>query len=367
MKIPLMNLYKQHLSLKKEIDNAIGSVIKRTDFISGKDIAKFELDFASYIGAKRSLTVGSGSVALDLVIQALGIMPGDEVICPSFTFTATAEAIVHAGANPVFVDIEVGGYNLDVKEVAKVITSKTKAIIPVHLYGTPADMNPLLKLAKEYNLKIIEDAAQAHGSIYHGKRIGSIGDAAIFSFFPAKNLGCYGDGGAITTNDLELAEKLARLKDHGRTSKYEHIEIGYGGRLDNIQAAILLAKLPSLEKWNERRKEIATIYSDSLKELYQVPREYEGRSSVYYVYTLRHPKRDQIIEYLNKNGIATGIYYPKPLHLQTAYSYLGYNKGDLPRTEKTCQEIFSIPMYPELTNDEVSYIIDNLKRFKNLK
>ncbi len=359
-KIPLVDLKAQYKTIKKEIDLSLKNVIEKTAFINGEENKLFEEEFAKFCDVKYAIGVGSGSVALDFTLEALGIKNGDEVICPSHTFTATAEAIVHREATPVFVDIDEGTYNLDPNLIEEKISKNTKAILVVHLNGQPADMAQFKKIAKKHKLWLIEDAAQAHGALYKNKKIGSLGDMAIFSFFPGKNLGCYGDGGAVVTNNKKLADKVRLLKDHGRFSKYDHNSIGYGGRLDNLQAAILRVKLKYLEFWNEKRRQIAKIYDKALKDKFIIPKVLPKTTPVYYVYVLRHPQRDEIIKKLNELNIATGIYYPKPLHLQKAYDFLGYKKGDLPKTEKVCDEIFSIPMYPELTQTQIKFIIKQL-------
>lgn len=359
--IPIVDLKVNYKALKVELDPVIKRVIEETCFINGEDNKLFDEEFALYCGTKYSIGVGSGSVALDFAVEALGIKSGDEVICPTHTFTATAEAIVHQGAIPVFVDVDEDTHNIDPKLIEGKITHRTKAIIPVHMYGNPVDMDPLIKIAKKYKLKIIEDCAQAHGALYHGKKVGTLGDVACFSFFPAKNLGCFGDGGSIVTNNKKIAQKIQLLKDHGRFNKYNHQEIGYGGRLDNFQAAILRVKLKHLDSWNKKRRKIAEIYNDKLKNKYIIPKIPQGCTSVYYVYTLRSKKRDQIIAKLKENGISVGIYYPVPLHLQKAYQYLNYKKGDFPITEKICREIFSIPMFPELNEIQINKIIKCLQ------
>jgi len=363
MNIPLVDLYAQYYSLKSMIDKTFKRIIKTSVFIDGEDNKLFEEEFASFCGAKYAVGVASGSAALDLSLEALGITRGDEVICPSYTFTATAEAIVHRNAKPVFVDIDEDTYNIDPCKIESKINMKTKAVIAVHMYGCPSDMDKITKIAKKHKLWVIEDAAQAHGLRYKGKKAGSLGDIACFSFFPAKNLGCYGDGGAIVTNNKKLALKIRLLKDHGRTEKYLHKEVGYGLRLDNLQAAILRVKLKHLEKWNRKRRDISNVYNKDLKELYITPKIKEYAEPVFYVYTLRHKNRDRIIELLKSVGISTGIYYPVPLHLQEAYKYLGYKKGDFPITEKICGEIFSIPIYPELRRVQIDFIIKKLLDF----
>ena len=363
MRIPLVDLKAQYRSIKKEIDISIETVIKTSCFINGKDNELFEKEFAKYCNAKYAIGVASGSVALDLILEAMEVLPGDEVICPSHTFTATAEAIVHRRAKPVFVDINERAYNIDVKLIERKVNKKTKGIIAVHLYGNPADMDSINEIAKKYKLWVLEDAAQAHGAEYMNRKVGSLSDIACFSFFPAKNLGCYGDGGAVVTNNSRLAKKIKLLKDHGRTEKYIHKEIGYGLRLDNLQAAILRVKLKHLDKWNRKRREVANVYSKNLKELYTTPKIEEKTKPVFYVYTLRHTRRDRIMDWLKSVGISTGVYYPVPLHLQEAYRYLGYKKGDFPITEKVCKEIFSIPIYPELQQMQINTIIRRLLNF----
>jgi dTDP-4-amino-4,6-dideoxygalactose transaminase len=363
MKIPLVDLNAQYKTIKKEIEPVIKDVLSNSKFINGEANNKFDEEFAKYCGVKYSIGVGSGSVALDFALQSLGIGMGDEVICPSHTFTATGEAIVHLGAKPVFVDIN-DTYNIDPNLIERKINKKTKAIIAVHMYGNPADMVAINKIAKKHKIFVVEDAAQAHGALLKNKKIGSIGDVACFSFFPAKNLGCYGDGGAVVTNSKKIADKIVLLKDHGRFDKYNHLEIGFGGRLDNLQAAILRLKLKHLDEWNKKRNKIAKKYNSLLSKNFQIPPTTPNAEAVYYVYTLRHPKRGQIIKFLKEKGISTNIYYPYPLHLLPAYKYLGYKKGDLPETEKACLEIFSIPMFPELTDRQINYITKTLLSFK---
>lgn len=360
MKIPLVDLLVQHNNLKKEIEGAISKVIQQTEFINGKENKLFEKEFASYCGSKYAIGVASGSAALDLSLEALGIGKGDEVICPSHTFAATAEAIIHRGAKPVFVDIDEGTYNIDPKLIEKKITKRSKAIMVVHLYGQPADIDNIREITQKYDLFLIEDAAQAHGAMYKGKKVGSFGEVACFSFFPAKNLGCYGDGGAVITSDENLMKKIACLKDHGRVGKYEHVQVGCGERLDNLQAAILRVKLNKLDDWNQKRIKIARAYDKALSGKYVVPKNQKDSKAVYYVYTLRHKNRERIQKKLEKKGISTGVYYPTPLHLQKAFAYLNYKKGDLPITEKVCSEIFSVPIFPFLNNKQLKYIIHNL-------
>lgn len=359
-RIPLINLPLQYKNLKKKIDPAMLRVIEKGAFILGEELSIFETEFAKYLGSKYCFGVSSGSTALDLVLKAIGIKDGDEVICPALTFTATAEAIVHLGATPVFVDIDKNTYNIGKNLIEKKITKKTKSIITVHMYGQITDMDNISKIAKKYNLPLIEDAAQAHGATYNHKMAGAWSDAVCFSFYPSKNLGCFGDGGAVVTNNKKIAEKIGLLRDHGRISKYDHKIVGYDGRLDNLQAAILRVKLKYLDQWNKRKRQIAKYYSKNLSDKYTKPFSPDESNPVYYVYTLQHPKRDQIMQLLNKKGIASGIYYPIPLHLLKAYSDLNYRKGDFPAAENACRRIFSIPIYPELTKNEVQYIVKTL-------
>ncbi len=358
--IPLVDLKAQYLTIKKDIDAAIKRVIKLSAFINGSDNSLFEKEFAQFVQAKYAVSVSSGSQALDLALEALGITEGDEVICPAHTFTATAEAIVHRQAVPVFVDIDELSYNLDPEQLESKITPRTKAIIIVHLYGQPADMDKIKTIAKKHHLKVIEDAAQAHGALYKGKRVGALGDIGCFSFFPSKNLGCFGDGGMVVTSSKRLADKVMMLKDHGRSKKYDHLMIGYGARMDNLQAAVLRVKLKKLDLWNQRRREIAQYYNFKLKGQYIVPEPVPETTPVYYVYTLRSKKRDMLIEKLKSNLIAAGIYYPIPLHLQKAYRFLNYKTGDLPKTEKVAREIFSIPIYPEMTKKQMDKVVNVL-------
>lgn len=359
-KIPIFDLNQQYLNLKKEIDKEVSRIFSNSTYINGPDCKLFEENFAKYCGTKYAVGVASGTAALSLSLEAIGISKGDEVICPTHTFAATAEAIIHNNAIPVFVDMDEKTYNVDPVEFEKAITKKTKAIIVVHLYGQPADMDKIMSIAQKYKLKVVEDAAQAHGATYKGKKVGSIGDIACFSFFPAKNLGCAGDGGGITTNSKRLYEKVKRLKDHGRISKYVHKEVGYGERLDNLQAAILNVKLPHLDNWNKRRNEIAQYYDANLADQYVIPHIDSNVKSSYYVYTIRHKNRDKIRKLLDEKGISTGIYYPLPLHKQEAFKE--YKKGKFPVTEKIVKEIFSIPVYPELTDKQVKYIVNTLKK-----
>jgi len=364
MNIPLLDLKKQYFSIKKEIDEAIKNVLNNTQFILGKNVEKFEKEFAKFIGTKYAVGVGSGTDALYLALRTCKISKGDEVILPVNTFIATAEAITLNGAKPVFVDINLNTLNIDQKKIEKVITKKTKAIIPVHLFGQPAEMDAILKIAKKYKLYVIEDCAQAHGAKYKNKIVGSIGDIGCFSFFPGKNLGAYGDAGIITTNNRKLAEQIYILRNHGRLEKYKHRIEGINSRLDEIQATILRVKLKHLKKWNKARQKNAKIYDKFFKNTNDIimPHATEDDKPVYYYYVIRAKSRKKIQTKLKNKGISTGIHYPIPLHLQPAYKYLGHKKGDFPNAERASKEILSLPIYPELTEKQIKFIVNIIKK-----
>lgn len=366
MNIPLVDLKAQYLSIKHEIDAAVAEVISSCSFVGGPSVKEFEREFAAFCEVKHAVGVGNGTEALQLALFACGVGKGAEVITVSFTFTATAEAILNMGASPVFVDID-ETYTLDIDQVRDRITSRTKAIIPVHLYGQPANMGPLMSLAEENGLVVIEDAAQAHGARYDGRRVGSLGHSACFSFYPGKNLGAYGDGGAIVTNDAALAQKLNMLHDHGRTEKYVHKQIGFNSRLDTLQAAVLRVKLCHLDKWNDCRQKNAALYSQLLADLPEIVTPYVAPDveHVYHLYVIRVPDRDKIQNALNKAGINTGIHYPIPLHEQPAYASLGYKPNDLPLTHAFAPRILSLPMYPELKEEHIHYIVNTIRESSN--
>lgn len=364
MKIPSVDLKIQYLSIKQEIDSAIQDVIDKTDFISGKAVSIFEHNFADYLGVKGVAGVASGTSALQLAMLALGIGPGDEVITTAHTFAATAEAIIHVGAVPVFVDIDPRTYLINPDDVEKNINSKTKAILPVHLYGLSADMDELQAIAKKNNLWLIEDAAQAHGARYNGKACGSMGVIACFSFYPGKNLGSFGDAGAVSSNNEELLFKVKQLRDHGRSAKYIHEIVGYGERLDTIQAAILDVKLRHLEKWNDMRRQNAKMYSELLKDLPVVlPSVPTGLQHVFHQYVIRSNKRDLLLEYLKSFEIQVGIHYPIPLHKQPAFQDFIYHPLSLPEVESCTNEIMSLPMFPELTEDQINFVTSKISDF----
>jgi dTDP-4-amino-4,6-dideoxygalactose transaminase len=365
MPIPLVDLKAQYATIKPEIDAAMQRVVNNTSFILGKEVAEFEKNFAAFCHAQYCVGTDSGTAALHLALIILGVKAGDEVITTTHTFIATAEVISLIGAKPVLVDIDPRTYNIDPNQIEAAITPRTRAIIPVHLYGQPAEMDAILDIAHKHNLRVIEDAAQAHGAEYRGRRAGTIGDVACFSFYPGKNLGAYGDAGALVTNDAALADHARMLRDHGRSEKYAHKLVGYGYRLDALQAAILGAKLPHLDAWNARRREIADYYTELLTNTDIVtPYVPPHIQPIYHIYCIRSKNRDGLKQHLKARGIETGIHYPIPLHLQPVYQNLGYTAGDFPETEKAANEILSLPMYPELTDAQAQQIVDAIKEFK---
>lgn len=365
MKIPLVDLLAQYKSIQPQIDEAIQRVLQSAHFILGEEVRRFEESFGDYVGAADCVGVASGTAALQLAFLACGVGPGDEVITSAHTFVATVEAIWHVGAKPVFVDIDPLTYTLDPSQVETAITTRTRAILPVHLYGQPADLAPLLDIARRHNLWLIEDAAQAHGAEYNGKRCGAIGHLACFSFYPGKNLGAYGDAGAVTGNDLSLLNKVRKLRDHGRTSKYEHDELGYGERLDSLQAAILGAKMPFLKTWTESRREAASGYRQLLGQTHlTLPYEANNRRHVYHLYVVRTPHRDALLAHLQKDGIQAGIHYPTPVHFQPVYRKLNYPEMRLPETEQAAREVLSLPLYPELGSEQLEFIAHSIQEFE---
>lgn len=351
--IPLVDLKAQYAALRPDIDAAIARVIANTSFIMGSEVAAFEEAFAGWCQARHAVGVSSGTAAIELALRALGVGPGDQVITTPFTFIATAEAISAVGATPVFADIDPVTYNLDPAAVEAAITPATRALLPVHLYGQPADMPALAAIAQRRGLALIEDAAQAHGAQIGGRRVGSLGHAACFSFYPGKNLGAYGDGGAVTTDDEALAAKLRKLRDHGRVSKYVHDELGYGHRLDALQAAILGAKLPHLDAANTARRRLAARYQELLAGADLVlPAVPTGVEPVWHLYVVRSPRRDELVASLKAQGIEAGIHYPLPLHLQPAYRHLGLGPGSFPVAEAASQQVLSLPLFPEMTDQQ---------------
>lgn len=362
--IPIVDLKKQYESIKGEIDGAISEVVESCQFILGPKVEAFEADFATYCQSRYVLGVNSGTSALHLALLAAGVEAGDEVITVSYTFVATAATICYIGAKPVFVDIDPLSCNIDPAKIEASITPKTKAIMPVHLYGSCADMDPILDIARRHNLIVIEDAAQAHGAEYKGRRAGSMGQLACFSFYPGKNLGAYGEGGAVVTSDERYVEPLRQLRDQGQSEKYYHTMIGYNYRMEAIQGAVLGVKLKYLDEWNAARRKHAAVYSRELADSgLRLLEEPTDTKSVYHIFPLFTPERDALREHLQRAGVSTGLHYPIPAHLQPAYRHLGYQEGDLPETERACKEVLSLPMYPELTREAASSIVDSVQQF----
>jgi dTDP-4-amino-4,6-dideoxygalactose transaminase len=363
--IPLVNLQRQAQSYRDAFQASFADLLGKADFIGGAAVGQFEQAFARYCGAQHCVGVGNGTDALYLIFKALGLQPGDEVITSTMSFIATAEIFAPLGVKVVFADIDPCTYTLDAAQVARFITDKTKALLPVHLYGQPADLTALQQLADQHGLYLIEDAAQAHGAKFAGQRIGSWGTAAAFSFYPGKNLGAFGDGGGITTNDAELAHKIRMLANHGRLTKYEHAVEGINSRLDTLQAAILLTKLGHLDAWNARRIEIAAFYHTALSNIsdLKLPQLGANRSHVYHLYVVQTAQRDALLQFLNAQGIQAAIHYPIPLHLQPAFAHLGYQAGAFPHAETLSQQCLSLPICPELTMAEAEDVVKAVKAF----
>ena len=392
MNIALIDLKAQYESLSDELNKAALEVLSSANYILGKNVVEFEKEFAEYVGVKHAISVGNGTDALVIALKAMGIGEGDEVITTPFTFFATAESISAVGATPVFVDVDKNTFNIDVTKIEEKITSKTKAIMPVHIFGQSADMDEINKIAKKHNLLVIEDACQAIGGKYKGRNIGSLGDVACFSFFPTKNLGCAGDGGMIVTDNDDLAVIIRALRTHGSGEngqkafnllngveedimqaesgndtvynplKYYNYLIGYNSRLDAIQAALLRVKLKEIDNWNSKRREIVDIYNNEFKELDLVTPVCDDKNEhVYHMYILQSENRNEVLEKLKARGVATGVYYPVPLHLQKVYKNLGYKEGDMPVSEYLSHRTFAIPVYPELTEEQIKYIVESIK------
>ncbi|GKU31577.1 DegT/DnrJ/EryC1/StrS family aminotransferase [Clostridium folliculivorans] len=394
MEISLIDLKAQYNTISDQLNSVVLDVLASTNYIMGENVNKFEKEFSDYLGVKNAISVGNGTDALVIAMKALGIKEGDEVITTPFTFFSTAESISAIGAIPVFVDVNLDTFNIDVKKIEDKITKNTKAIMPVHIFGQPADMDEVLEIAKRYNLYVIEDACQAIGAEYKGEKVGVLGDVACFSFFPTKNLGCAGDGGMIVTNNDNIATLAKALRTHGSGEngqkaynlingtnekldvsnsgndtvynplKYYNYLIGHNSRLDAMQAAILRVKLKEIDKWNDKRRDNARFYNENIKnESLVKPTEAEGRRHVYHMYILQSDHREVFLEYLKDKGIATGVYYPVPLHLQKVYIELGYKNGDFPNTEYLSKRTFAIPMYAELTLEQKHYIVDAINDF----
>lgn len=368
MKIPFVDLTRQHLPILDSLTESFEAAIKGSTFIMGEGVSSFEDAFASFCEANHCLGVGNGTDALFIILKAMGVGDGDEVITAPNSFIATTEAITATGARPVFVDVDPDSFNIDVSKVEAAITGKTKAIIPVHLYGQPADMKEIMEIAERHGLKVVEDAAQAHGAEYDGKRTGSLGHAAAFSFYPGKNLGCLGDGGAVVTSDSSLAEKVAMFRNHGRKEKYLHDVEGVNSRLDTIQAIFLSKKLTCLDRWNDQRRAAATRYGGLLIDIdwINLPTQSDKMHHVYHLYVIRAERRDELAAYLKETGVSTGIHYPVPLHLQPAYGWMGHKEGDFPVAERMAKEILSLPIFPGIKEEEQVYVAEKIREFYKL-
>ncbi len=374
MQIPFLDLKVQYKSIKTEIDTAIQNILDNTAFVLGKAVSDFETDFAKAHDVDYCIALNSGTAGNHIATWALGIGPGDEVIIPANTFIATAWGATLCGARPVFVDCEPGSYNIDPSKIEKAITPKTKAIVAVHLYGQAADMDPLIEISRDHNLVLIEDAAQSHIAEYKGKKIGGFGQAASFSFYPGKNLGAYGEGGAVVTNNPELAKKAKMIRDHGAVQKYQHEIFGHNYRMEGLQGAVLGVKLKYLDNWTEGRRSAAAKYKELLSEVEHIklPAEMPYAKHVYHLFVVQvngysreknNSLRDKLAEYLKEKGVATGLHYPIPLHMQDCFKFLGYKKGDFPNTEILAESGLSLPMFPELKDEQIEYICENIKSF----
>ena len=367
--IPALDLKKQIRPIRAEIDEAIKKVIDNTSFILGKEVDEFENAISEYCNVKYAIGVSNGTDAIKLALVALGIKPQDAVICPAFTYYATAGAIVSMGARPVFADIDPDSYNISLSSIEEILKqnkkNNIKAIIPVHLYGQCADMYGILKISRKHNLKVIEDTAQAFGAEFKGRYAGTIGDCGTVSFFPGKNLGAFGDAGAVLTNKKAIASKLKLLRNQGNKKKYLHLILGYNNRLDTIQAAVLKVKLKYLDSWNKKRQEIAAYYNHQLSGLpLKAPLVPRYTTHIYHQYVLRmNTSSARLVEHLRKKNIDSRVFYPIPLHLQECFRYLGYKKGDFPESEKAARSTFAIPIYPDLTQDEKEYIVSSIREF----
>lgn len=363
--IILVDLGRQYKSIKKDVNAAIKRVLESSHFIQGPEYEAFAKEFAAYCETSACVPVANGTDALILVLRALGVKSGDEVITSSMTFIATVEAITSVGAKPVLVDVDPKTYTLNINQIESKITAQTKALIPVHLYGHFADMDPVLALAKNRGLHVIEDACQAHGARYKGKCAGSMGVAGCFSFYPAKNLGCYGDGGAVVSNNRNLIARVARLANHGSVKKYEHIEEGVNSRLDELQAAILRVKLKHLDRWNEKRRALANLYRKNLRGVGDIVLPYAADygEHVYHLFVIQTAKRAELSCFLAGHKISTQIHYPTPLHLLEAYRYLNLPRGSFPVAESICEKVLSLPLFPELKTSEINFICEKIKEF----
>jgi dTDP-4-amino-4,6-dideoxygalactose transaminase len=394
MNIPFLDLKTQFRAIEHEVLPMVKEAMENAAFIGGPQVSGFETEFATFCDSKYCVGVNSGTDALRFALMAAGVGPGDEVITVPHTFIATTEAVSQVGAKPVFVDIDLKTYNMDPNKLEDYLAKRPgggstgnkpratsdqrlatsnqpqpKAVLPVHLYGQPADMDPILEIAKKKNLVVIEDACQAHGSQYKGRKAGSMGAIGCFSFYPGKNLGAYGEGGAVVTQDEEMASKIRMIRDHGQTKKYYHDMEGYNGRLDAIQAGVLRIKLKRLAAWNESRRQNAQYYNELLSSIkgVTIPKEADGCGHVYHLYVILVEDRDGLQKYLNEKGIGTGLHYPVPLHLQKAYANQGHKEGDFPVTESVAKRLLSLPMFPELTKAQIEYVADCIKQFMTKK
>ncbi len=370
MQVPFLDLKSQYKSIKSEIDPAIQNILDNTAFILGKAVSDFEVEFAKEHQVKNCVGVSSGTDGNHLALWALGIKPGDEIIIPANTFIATAWGATLCGAKPVFVDCEPDSYNIDPNKVESAISVKTKAIIAVHLYGQPADLDPLREIANKHKIYLVEDCAQSHFAEYKGKRVGGLSDTASFSFYPGKNLGAYGEGGAVTTQSDDIARKVKMLRDHGAVQKYNHEILGHNYRMEGIQGAVLGVKLKHLNAWTNGRRRVAAMYGELLKNLNTInlPKEMSYAKHVYHLFVIQvneggSKRRDELVKYLNNIGVSTGLHYPIPLHLQPCFHDLGYKKGQFPETEKLAENGLSLPMYPELNDEQIAYVCDSVKNF----
>lgn len=362
--IPYLDLPAQMRQIRDEIDKAIARTLDQCTFCLGPDVAQFEKDFAAWCGAEHCVGLNSGTSALHLAMLLLGIGERDEVITTPFTFVATSWAISYVGARPVYVDIEPDTFNIDPAKIERAITNKTRAILPVHLYGHPFDVDAIHDIARKHGLPVIEDAAQAHGALYKGKKVGVFGEISCFSFYPGKNLGAYGEGGALVTNNADFAARARALRDHGSTQRYYHDEIGFNYRMEGIQGAVLGVKLKFLDAWTEARRRVAHRYHESLSgSVVKLPREASYAASAYHLYVVRHPRRDDLKKQLEANRVGCGLHYPVPLHLQKCYRSLGYREGDFPAAERAARECLSLPIYPELTEAQQDRICGVIRDF----
>lgn len=365
MSIPFLDLKCQHLALKDEINEAVEGVLQSAQFVLGKEVLAFEEEFAAFCGVQHSVGVNSGTSALHLALLAASVGPGDEVITVPCTFVATLAAIVYTGATPILVDVDPATYTMDPRQIEAALTPRTKAIVPVHLYGNPADMDPILSLARRHNLVVIEDAAQAHAAQYKGRFCGSLGDLGCFSFYPGKNLGACGEGGIVTTNNPEFARKIRILRDWGAEKKYEHVLKGFNYRMEALQGAILRVKLKYLQAWTEVRRAHAAAYTELLSDSeLTLPTETHGGKHVYHVYGVLTARRCELTELLNSHGVQTGIHYPIPVHLLPAYSDLGYKAGAFPESERVSTQELSLPIYPELTEYQIQTVSQAILNFQ---